>query len=153
MPTPRIRIVLLATALVVIAAGHARSDDIERGARTASGSAQGRRCRAPAEPGCGTCCRELLGGRCERLAWTGGPESETTPWYNSTMLVDRCPEACPPCARCLARDAEELKALASRKPADCDCATTDIGVDPCHAPTSCACFCDRHRRLTEKCGE
>lgn len=108
-------------------------------------------CTAPSEPGCDFCCRPLDNGMCTQLSWTGGPETKTKPWYNAQRALGKpCPGDCRPCARCLERDSDNLARM--KAPEGCDCAAIEVGVDPCHAPMSCECFCSRWKRLTDLCG-
>lgn len=104
-------------------------------------------CRAPDEPGCGMCCDNSR-STCVRHSgledWSKYPEVE--PWYNSSSV--RCPENCPPCARCTERKEHELADLL---PFRCDCANTKIDVDPCFSPGSCACECSRRAHLVQAC--
>ncbi|MDG2305917.1 MAG: hypothetical protein P8R42_14975 [Candidatus Binatia bacterium] len=109
-------------------------------------------CTAPSEEGCAECCRPVGGGMCTQLSWTGAKDSPTKPWYNAQRALGKpCRETCKPCARCLERDKNTLAKL--KAPEGCDCAETEIGVDPCHSPRSCACFCSRHGRLAAMCAE
>ncbi len=73
-------------------------------------------CRAPDEPGCASCCADTDGGRCR---YQIGDEDWTLydvdPWYNGVAFVDgACPDDCPRCARCSARDEHLLATLAPR---------------------------------------
>ena len=105
--------------------------------------------RSPADENCGSCCRRA-GDAVTLLRWTGGAEAEgVKPWYNSQEVVSSCPSGTPWCAQCLERDEDELKALAP--PTGCDCATIQIGIDPCHARNSCACYCSRLESLKTAC--
>ena len=75
-------------------------------------------------------------------------------WYNghNNLLDQTCPHNCPKCASCLLRDEDQLMSL--KPPEQCDpteCKTMEIGVDPCHSPDSCECFCLEANSLIEKC--
>jgi len=107
-------------------------------------------CTAPSQDGCETCCRPLENGQCTELSWTGGPDSKAKPWYNARRAMGKaCPPDCRKCAECLDRDRETLEKL--KRPDDCVCEERDLGVDPCHAPMSCECFCSRYARLAAMC--
>jgi hypothetical protein len=131
-----------------------QSDDGARGAESApsaseSGEASAPSCRSPSDENCGSCCRKD-GQAVSLLRWTGGAEAAgVKPWYNSQEAVASCPAGTPWCAQCLERDEDDLKALA--QPTGCDCATVEIGVDPCHARNSCACYCSRLEHLKTAC--
>ena len=104
-------------------------------------------CRAPDEPGCASCCLKS-GNDCSRL-WS--PEDWSQPgmgeaWYNASSVG--CPAQCAACASCTKRQELELAALL---PFTCDCDKTQIGIDPCFDPPSCACQCSRRQYLTKAC--
>lgn len=108
-------------------------------------------CRAPDEPGCASCCVDTDGGRCR---YQIGDEDwalyDVAPWYNGVAFVDgACPDDCPRCARCSARDEHLLETLAPRP--DCACDGLEPGVDPCYSPDSCACYCHSLASLTAMC--
>ena len=107
-------------------------------------------CRSPEEPGCISCCVPE-GKSCTVMSWSSRGSSGTVkPWYNKSASEKECPANCPPCASCLERDEQELRTLlASGK--KCDCARTKIGIDPCSAPESCACYCARLNNLSRVC--
>lgn len=111
-------------------------------------------CRAPDEPGCASCCYGAPGdGSCTRRSWApgGAGVSSVKPWYNAAeFLAQSCPADCLPCASCLAREEEELCQLLAM-PRACDCAHTEIGIDPCFHPESCACYCERLALATQSC--
>jgi hypothetical protein len=100
-------------------------------------------CRSPEEPSCTSCC-VFEGKSCTVMRWSSqGSSGVFKPWYNESA-------DCPRCASCLQRDEQELRTLlASGK--KCDCAKTKIGIDPCFAPDSCACYCKRLKALTHAC--
>jgi len=107
-------------------------------------------CRSPEEPGCTSCCLSE-GKSCTVMSWSSHGSSGTViPWYNQSASEKKCPADCPPCASCLQRNEQELRTLlASGK--KCECARTIIGVDPCFAPDSCACYCTRLKNLSRAC--
>lgn len=108
-----------------------------------------RGCRAPDEEGCASCCNEEQGSF-SISSWSGGGSSDVKPWYNVNSRADSC-EGHPACAQCTERNERELKEL--KKPEGCDCSTQEIGVDPCMAPSSCACYCSRASYLEAACPE
>lgn len=59
-----------------------------------------------------------------------------------------CDPACRPCAPCSLAQEQALRALPERP--ECDCSLPP-GVDPCHSPTSCGCWCEQITRLKEAC--
>jgi hypothetical protein len=108
-------------------------------------------CRAPDDLGCSSCC--IVGAdSCTVKRWSSHENPTTvTPWYNSIESVRECPSNCSPCASCSSRSEKELRDLLTRKPKDCDCAKATIGIDPCFAPMSCACYCSRWEDLKTQC--
>ena len=109
-------------------------------------------CRGPEFPGCNVCCEPGAGSGCIVRSWDSGgiPMSKVIPWYNSTAFQEGdCPTDCRPCAPCLTRSEREYAALGARP--DCDCATQVIGIDPCHSPRSCACYCKRKTAILRSC--
>jgi hypothetical protein len=118
--------------------------NLDRGALAAKA------CRGPEFPGCTTCCEPDPGHGCTVRSWTGGAGTTVIPWYNSTASEKGdCPADCRPCAPCLTRSERDYAALGARP--DCDCATQEIGIDPCHSPRSCACYCERKTRILRSC--
>ena len=108
-------------------------------------------CRAPEDPGCSICCIATLES-CMVKSWASHENSGTAaPWYNNTASEKKCPSDCPRCASCSQRSEKELRALLMRGPQGCDCAKVPIGIDPCFAPMSCACYCSRWQDLTTQC--
>lgn len=107
-------------------------------------------CRSPSEPGCATCCVEQPSS-CSELSWApGGVVTDVQPWYNQFAgRAGPCPSTCAPCASCLLRTEQELRALACRS--DCDCASIEPGNDACHSPTSCGCYCSQLTGLKASC--
>jgi len=107
-------------------------------------------CRSPEEPGCTSCCI-FEGKSCTVMTWSSrGSDGTVSPWYNESASEKECPSNCPPCASCLQRNEQELRTLlASGK--ECDCAKTQIGIDPCFALQSCACYCTRLKDLSRAC--
>jgi hypothetical protein len=108
-------------------------------------------CRGPEFAGCSSCCEQVPGEpQCVMLTWTGPDEPGLIPWYNSSTWRDgRCPLACHPCASCLTREERDYAELGERP--DCDCDSQRIGVDPCFAPKSCACYCMQALRILRDC--
>jgi hypothetical protein len=108
-------------------------------------------CRAPEDPGCSRCCIDT-GDSCIVKSWISHENSRiATPWYNSLASEKECPSDCAECASCSQRSEEELRALLARRPEDCDCAKATMGIDPCFAPMSCACYCSRWEDLRTHC--
>jgi hypothetical protein len=107
-------------------------------------------CRSPSEPGCATCCEETSSG-CSERAWApGGVTTEIEPWYNQVSGLDGpCPTTCAPCASCLLRNEQDLRARGCR--ADCNCASIAPTVDPCFGPSSCECYCFQVTGLKARC--
>ncbi len=139
-------ILTLSFALVLPSPAGAEDAKAEAAAEAVSAP----KCTAPSQEGCATCCRPLDNGMCTELSWTGGGSSKTVPWYNAQRALGKaCPPDCRKCASCLHRDRETLEKL--KRPEGCVCQETDPGVDPCHAPMSCECFCSRYMRLAAKC--
>lgn len=108
-------------------------------------------CRAPHEPGCERCCTLEKHGACTELSFSGSGSAKVVPWYNASASLTACPAGCPPCARCLERDEQELRGL--KQPAGCDCRTQKPGIDPCFTPKSCGCYCSRFEELSKACPE
>jgi hypothetical protein len=109
-------------------------------------------CRGPEFPGCGACCRENAAQHtCIILSSSDGDaEPGFIPWYNNTEFRDGdCPADCRPCASCLSRDEREYAKLGSRP--ECRCESLEIGIDPCFAPSSCECYCQRKLRILRAC--
>jgi hypothetical protein len=95
-------------------------------------------CRAPAEPGCATCCIDH-------------PDGNHCTMVTETVTSDvpgTCAPACRPCAPCSLAEEQALRALPDRP--ECDCALPP-GVDPCQSPTSCECWCEQITGLKEAC--
>jgi hypothetical protein len=109
-------------------------------------------CSSPADPGCAKCCRIDPDGGMSLLSWTGAADdtSGVKPWYNKQEVTPDCPAGTRDCAPCLEREQAEYNALVA--PDGCDCKAETPGVDPCHAPKSCGCYCSRKQRLEPMCG-
>jgi hypothetical protein len=107
-------------------------------------------CRSPSESGCATCCVDGPSG-CREQSWApAGATTEVEPWYNAASTIDGpCPATCAPCASCLLRAEQELRALGCRS--DCNCALIDPGIVPCFGPESCECYCFRLTGLKASC--
>lgn len=105
-------------------------------------------CRNPEDLGCATCCRSA-GNGCTQLSWESAGTSGVSPWYNSTQSTATCPQRCPPCASCLARDEGLLCSLLATQ-RSCDCANLTIGPNPCTAD-GCECYCFNYMSLTAAC--
>lgn len=111
-----------------------------------------KQCRGPEFPGCNVCCEPGAGSGCIVRSWApgGAPTEGVIPWYNSTASHEgACPTDCRPCATCLTRSERDYAALGARP--ECDCATQVIGIDPCHSPRSCACYCKRKTAILRSC--
>lgn len=111
-----------------------------------------KQCRGPEFPGCNVCCEPGAGSSCLVRSWepSGAPTSGVIPWYNSTASQEGdCPTDCRPCATCLTRSERDYAALGARP--ECDCATQEIGIDPCRSPRSCACYCKRKAAILRSC--
>lgn len=90
-------------------------------------------CRAPTA-GCERCCLPTRSGH---VILSG--EGDV---YNTTEYRDgACSSDTPSCARCSNEEERQLRQLAAAPV--CECAGVDVGIDPCHDPTGCACFCTR----------
>jgi hypothetical protein len=101
-------------------------------------------CRAPTDPGCGTCCAS--GAEADSCSvFTGST------WYNYNYTQSPCRTGCAPCAQCTQRDEELLSALLLER-SDCDC-SQDPGVDACFGAGSCDCWCSRYEYLSKACPE
>jgi hypothetical protein len=100
-------------------------------------------CRASDEPNCGTCCVQAAPDNCtvRGVPCTTVVAGQTVGDYCAVFAMPgQCPADCRPCAACSRYDEASLCSLRPGIDA-CDCATVDIGLDPCFAPQSCGCLC------------
>jgi hypothetical protein len=108
-------------------------------------------CRTPEDSGCSKCCIPT-GDSCIVKSWTSNENSGiTAPWYNNTAFEKECPSGCLRCASCSQRSEKELRAFLMSGPQKCDCAKVAMGIDPCFAPMSCACYCSRWQDVRTQC--
>ncbi len=109
-------------------------------------------CRTPSDPGCAKCCRIDPDGGMTLLSWSGAADQAggATPWYNEQAATPDCPAGVRDCAPCLEREQQDYNALVA--PDGCNCQVETPGVDACHAPDSCACYCSRKQQLEPMCG-
>lgn len=107
-------------------------------------------CRAPGEPGCSECCEQSPSTSGESTCVRYSSQAGWSDWYNVSRLDGAtCASTCARCAQCTLREEQELRALV--RPTGCDCSTTDIGIDPCIAPDSCECYCERYLSGIRNC--
>ncbi|HEY5956970.1 MAG TPA: hypothetical protein VIV60_10475 [Polyangiaceae bacterium] len=100
-------------------------------------------CRAPGEPGCSECCEKETSTAGTPMCVRHAAQAGWSDWYNISQLEgETCASTCATCAQCSLHEEQELRALV--KPVNCDCSTTDIGIDACIAPSSCECYCERY---------
>lgn len=103
-------------------------------------------CRAPNEPGCEFCYASNSNGTCTILS---GHARDGDLWvYTSASRETDCPAAGPRCARCM-RNSEAILCEEPQRP-ECDC-QIDPGIDPCIAPSSCACYCSAYNLARTAC--
>jgi hypothetical protein len=111
-----------------------------------------RECEHPDQPGCSSCCVKQARRCVVRQSFTDGVDmGGVETWYSAArFLKGECPVGCLPCATCGRREQRQVEHLRARPRRDCDC-SVPVGIDPCHSPGSCGCYCSHLTRLKRAC--
>jgi hypothetical protein len=98
-------------------------------------------CRGPLDPGCEEC---IVNDRSFLTHSAPGVD-----WYNVESIDGECSPDCPSCASCTYYDERAVANIGMRP--DCLPCTADPGIDPCHTPNTCDCWCSLYQVLREAC--